>query len=149
MAKIIQHQLFYPHPPEVVWEYLTNPELVSQWLMPGDIRPVPGHEFQFTVKPMPEMDFDGNIYCKVLEVILFKKLSYSWKLGPGNGVFTDSTVNWTLTAQDNGTQVLLVHRDFKGHENLLIFASMEKGWLKNMNKILQILSAETGETAKA
>jgi uncharacterized protein YndB with AHSA1/START domain len=149
MAKIIQHQLFYPHPPEVVWEYLTNAELISQWLMPGDIKPVPGHEFQFIAKPMPEMDFDGIFYCKILEVIPFKKLSYSWKFGPGNGELSDSTVNWMLTEKDNGTELLLIHRDFTGPENLLMFASMEAGWLVLINKMLQVLNAGKDGTTKA
>jgi uncharacterized protein YndB with AHSA1/START domain len=149
MAKIIQHQLFYPHPPEVVWEFLTNQELITQWLMPGDLKPIPGHEFQLRAKPMPEMDFDGIFYCKILEVIPFKKLSYSWKFGPGNGELCDSTVNWMLTEKDNGTELLLTHRDFKGAVSPLIFTSMEKGWLGNMNKILQAINAEKNGTAQA
>ena len=94
MAKIIKHELFFPKPPEVVWEYLTQPELIALWLMPNDFLPVLGHEFQFTTKPMPDLDLDGIFYCKVLEIIPFKKLSYSWKFGPGNGVLHDSVVNW-------------------------------------------------------
>ncbi|UOE47191.1 SRPBCC domain-containing protein [Mucilaginibacter sp. SMC90] len=149
MAKIIQHQLFYPHPPEVVWEYLTDQELVSQWLMPGDLKPIPGHEFQLKAKPMPEMDFDGIFYCKILEVIPFKKLSYSWKFGPGNGELSDSTVNWLLTEKDNGTELLLEHRDFTGPENLLMFASMKEGWLVLINKMLQVINAGKHGTKQA
>ncbi|MET3500657.1 uncharacterized protein YndB with AHSA1/START domain [Mucilaginibacter rubeus] len=149
MAKIIQHQLFYPHPPAVVWEFLTDQELISQWLMPGDLKPVLGHEFQLKAKPMPEMDFDGIFYCKILEVIPFKKLSYSWKFGSGNGELSNSTVNWMLTEKDNGTELLLVHRDFADSVNPLMFSSMEKGWLVLINKMLQIINAEKDGTAQA
>ena len=149
MAKIIQHQLFYPHPPAVVWEFLTDQELISQWLMPGDLKPVLGHEFQLKAKPMPEMDFDGIFYCKILEVIPFKKLSYSWKFRPGNGELSNSTVNWMLTEKDNGTELLLVHRDFADSVNPLMFSSMEKGWLVLINKMLQIINAEKDGTAQA
>jgi len=36
MTKSIKHQFFFPHPPETVWEYLTKPELMEQWLMRND-----------------------------------------------------------------------------------------------------------------
>lgn len=92
MAKIIQYQLFFPHPPELVWEYITTPELIAQWLMPGDVKPVVGHEFQLTSFPMPDMQFDGVFYCKVTEVVPFKKFAYSWKFGPGDGTLNSSVV---------------------------------------------------------
>ncbi len=149
MTKIIKHQLFYPHPPEVVWEFLTNQELITQWLMPGDLKPIPGHEFQLRAKPMPEMDFDGIFYCKILEVVPLKKLSYSWKFGPGNEELSNSTVNWTLTEKDNGTELLLIHRDFADSVNPLMFNSMEKGWLVLITKMLQVINAEKNGTAQA
>jgi len=79
MAKIIKHQFFYPHPTETVWEYLTNPELMAQWLMKNDFQPIVGHDFQLRTGPILSLDFDGIFYCKVLEIVPFKKLSYSWK----------------------------------------------------------------------
>lgn len=145
MAKFIQHQLFYPNPPEMVWDYLTTPELIAQWLMPGDLKPIIGHEFQFRTKPMPDMSFDGIFYCKILEVIPFKKLSYSWKFGPGDGTLNNSIVNWTLTEKNNGTELLLVHNGFEGADFLPMFASMNEGWLKHINKILQLIK-ENGTT---
>lgn len=150
MAKMIQHQFFYPHPPELVWEYMTTAELIAQWMMKNDFKPEVGHKFQFTAKPMPEMDFDGNIYCQVLELTPFKKLSYSWKFGPGDGApQTESIVHWTLTAKENGTELLLQHRDFKGLNFSAMFDSMNKGWQVLMEKILQTINAATDGTAKA
>jgi uncharacterized protein YndB with AHSA1/START domain len=149
MAKIIQHQIFYPNPPELVWDYLTVPELIAQWLMPTDFSPTVGHEFKFTAKPMPDMDFDGVFHCKVLEVEPFKKLSYSWDFGPGDGTQTKSVVNWTLTAKDNGTELLLIHRGFEGVNFLEMFNSMSKGWLELITKLARIINPETDGTAKA
>jgi len=40
MTKIIKHQFSYAHPKETVWEYLTNSELMAQWLMKNDFQPV-------------------------------------------------------------------------------------------------------------
>jgi uncharacterized protein YndB with AHSA1/START domain len=142
MTKSIKHTLFFKHSPEAVWEYLTKPELISQWLMETDFEPIVGLDFQFKTKPIPKFDFDGIVYCKVVEVVPYKKLSYSWKGGPGDVKVTmDSIVIWTLTAKDNGTELFLEHSGFKVLENLAIFNSMNEGWLKNIKKIAELLNA--------
>jgi len=136
MAASIKHQLFFPHPPESVWEYLTNAELMELWLMKNDFQPIVGHEFQFRVNPVPSLDFDGIVYCEVLEIVPFKKLSYTWKLGPGDGsINVDSVVRWELKPTDKGTELLLDHGGFAILENAGIFNAMDKGWLENMHKI--------------
>ncbi|WP_214072151.1 SRPBCC domain-containing protein [Mucilaginibacter sp. dw_454] len=140
MAKIIQHQFSFPNPPEVVWEYLTDANLIAKWLMPGNFLPIVGHEFKLSAPVMPEMGFDGNIYCKVLVVEPFSSLCYSWKFGPGDGTSTTSVVNWTLTSKDGGTDLLLVHCGFEGQNFIDMFNSMNEGWPKHVGQILQILN---------
>jgi uncharacterized protein YndB with AHSA1/START domain len=142
MAASIKHQLFFPHPPTAVWEYLTNAELMELWLMKNDFQPVVGHEFNFRSTPVPSLDFDGTIYCTVLEIVPFKKLSYSWKLGPGDGTINvDSVVRWELRPTDKGTELILDHGDFAILKNIGIFDAMNAGWLQNMHKILDRLNA--------
>jgi len=144
MEKRIQHSIFYSHTPAEVWEYLTKPELIAQWLMPNDFEPIVGYDFEFTTRPMPAFDFDGHIYCKVLEVVPFKKLSYSWKGGPGGGKITmDSIVTFTLAEKDNGTELLLDHSGFRILENADIFSAMNTGWLQNIQKIATLLNTVT------
>lgn len=141
MSNSIQHQFFFPHPPEVVWDYLTKPELMEQWLMKNDFIPMVGCDFQFRTSPIPKLDFDGICYCKVLEIIPFKKLSYSWKGGPGNGkIVLDSIVVWTLEAKDNGTELSLVHTGFREPENFIMYSAMNDGWLKNIKKIADLIN---------
>jgi len=149
MKQEIKHHLFFPHPAASVWEYLTNAELMDLWLMKSDFKPVLGHKFQFTAKPMADFDFDGIFHCKVLEVVPFKKLSYSWDFGPGTGFLNRSEVHWTLTEKDNGTDLLLIHRGAEGSEMLPIFEAMDKGWLGNINKINKLLNPETDAAATA
>ncbi|WP_259067076.1 SRPBCC family protein [Mucilaginibacter sp. X4EP1] len=149
MAKIIKHELFFSKPPEIVWGYLTQPELMALWLMPTDFQPVLGHEFKFTTKPKPDLELDGTFYCKVLEITPFTKLSYSWKFGPGNGVLHDSTVNWTLTESNNGTQLELIHRGIGETADLPIFSLLDQGWLSNIQKILKLTEAITDGTTPA
>lgn len=139
MTRSIQHKFFYTHTPEVVWEFLTKPELMAQWLMENDFQPIVGCDFQFRTRPMPNFNFDGIVYCKVLEIVPFKKLSYSWKGGPGNGKTTlDSIVEWELQAKDGGTELSLRHEGFM--EDVNIYTAMNEGWLKNMKKISELIN---------
>ena len=138
MTRTIKHSFFYSHSPETVWEYLTKTELIAQWLMPNDFLPVVGYEFRFTIKPIPEFEFDGIIYCKVLEIVPLKKLVYTWKGGPGDGTINlDSVVTWILVAKENGTELLLEHTGLM--ENISIYNAMNKGWQENIAKINELI----------
>lgn len=142
MAKIIKHQFFFSHPQETVWDYLTKSELMAQWLMKNDFQPIVGLDFQFRTGPIPGLNFDGIFYCKVLEVIPFKKLSYSWKSGPGEGKITlDSVVIWELEPKDQGTEVFLEHRGFTKKENLDFYNGLLHGWVEKLQNIEKLLNA--------
>jgi uncharacterized protein YndB with AHSA1/START domain len=136
MQRDIHHKWFLPHSPETVWQFLTESELLGQWLMKNDFRPVVGHQFNFHTKPRP--GFDGTVYCQVLEVVPGKRLSYSWKGGPRKGKITlDSVVTWTLVPKDKGTELALEHAGFKGLKNLLAYVIMGKGWEKIIHRLSQ------------
>lgn len=137
MQKEIRQQWFFPHPIEDVWKFLTDSELLAQWLMKNDFKPVVGHRFTFTTKSRINPAFDGIIYCEVLEVLPLKRLSYSWKGGPQKGKITlDSVVTWTLVPKEHGTELLLEHTGFKGVRNFLSYLIMNKGWLIILRKRL-------------
>jgi uncharacterized protein YndB with AHSA1/START domain len=147
MKDNIHHQFFFPHPPEMVWEYLTKAELIEQWLMKNDFQPVVGHAFQFRINPVASIEFDGIIYCTVLEIVPFKKLSYSWKSGPGQGKITlDSTVVWTLHAKEAGTELQLEHSGFTGNEVPLLYQMLMNGWLENIQKMANRIKANKNDT---
>ncbi len=150
MQKSIHHKFFFPHKPKVVWEYLTQAELITQWLMPNDFQLILGYDFQFKTKLLPQFDSDGIFYCKVLEIEPLKKLSYSWKAGPGNGkISLDSVVIWTLVEKDNGTELQLVQNGFKEIENFSIYTAMNDGWLNNVNKIFTLINTSINGTTNA
>jgi uncharacterized protein YndB with AHSA1/START domain len=143
MSKTIKHQFFFPHAKERVWDCLTKSDLLEQWLMKNDFQPQVGHDFQFTTSPIPKLDFDGVCYCKVIEIIPYEKLSYSWKGGPGNGEITlDTLVTWQLVPTDKGTELYLEHSGFGKEENLNFFTGMTEGWQKNAEKIAALLNIE-------
>jgi uncharacterized protein YndB with AHSA1/START domain len=141
MARSIKHQFSFPHPPEMVWEYLTRSELMELWLMKNNFQPVVGADFQFRTNPIPSLDFDGIFYCRVLEIVPFKKLSYSWQSGPGNGEITlDSVVVWKLEATDKGTELFLEHSGFAKEENLNFYNGLTNGWIEKLQKIADLLN---------
>lgn len=143
MTNLIKHQFSFSHPVETVWEYLTNSELLASWLMKNDFKPLIGHEFRFKTGPVASLNFDGIFYCKVLDIIPFKHLSYSWNCGPGDGEITlESVVNWYLEPTENGTHLHLEHTGFAKKENLEMYNRLLLGWVEKLEKISNLLDAK-------
>ena len=68
------------HSPEKVWRALTDPVLLTEWLLPVvDLRLEPGAAFTFKTQPYP--GWDGTVNCRILEIETQKKLSYEWVVG--------------------------------------------------------------------
>lgn len=141
MERTIKHEFTFPKPPEVVWDYLTKPELIAQWLMESDFQPVVGHKFQFGTKPKIKLGFDGRVYCEVLEVVPFERLVYSWKGGMSKeNPSLDSIVVWTLQPVTGGTMLTLEHKGFKGMKNFIPYLIMNKGWVKIGKRLLGLIN---------
>ena len=131
MQKEIKHTFYFTQTPQEVWEYLTKPELMEQWLMPSDFQPVVGHHFRFT---NPSGTF---VVCEVLEVKPFTQLAYVWKndWAVTKTPYT-SKVSWTLTSIEGGTELLLVHSGFELFKDLVAHNS---GWMFLCNKLGELL----------
>jgi uncharacterized protein YndB with AHSA1/START domain len=144
MQKEILQKWYFQQSPSEVWEYLTNPELIEQWLMKTDFQPIVGHQFRFVHTPKNESKYDGILHCEVLEVNPFTKLSYSWNgnTKDGNSAF-NSTVVWTLIPKENGTELQLQHAGFMLLED---FTSHNLGWntcLRRFEALLKTSDANT------
>src|SRR5262249_7278394 len=104
MSHEIKRTWTFNRPPQVVWEYLTKPELVGAWLAMTDIQPVVGHQFSFLDK------LGKAIHCEILEAEPFTRLSYSWRFPSwAADRHFDSTVAWTLLPTPDGTSLTLEH----------------------------------------
>lgn len=137
MQKEIKQAWHFSQSPQEVWEYLTKPELIEQWLMKTNFKPIKGQKFQFTFAAKPEAKYHGVVECEVLEIIPCSKLSYSW-----NGSTLDrsrnynSVVIWTLVPKNNGTELTLNHDGFKVMEDILTHTN---GWnvcLKRLEELI-------------
>jgi len=112
----------YPHGRKRVWTCLTDPDLLAEWLMPNDFRPVLGHEFTFRTQPRP--GFDGVVHAKVLEIVPPERLVITWA---GGGI--DTVVSFALTEVPGGTRLeTLVHDGFRGLSNLMPRFFLGLGW---------------------
>ena len=131
MQKDIRQTWSFRRPPQEVWEYLTRPELIGQWLSKTDFQPIAGHKFHLA-------DKSGKIiYCEVIEVKPFTRLSYSWQYvsANNNGRF-DSMVVWTLVPNESGTKLQLQHDGFKFLEDLTAHSNGWNTCLKRFDELL-------------
>jgi uncharacterized protein YndB with AHSA1/START domain len=149
MTKTIRHSFHFPYKPEVVWQYLTVSELISEWLMPNTFKAELGATFQFKTKPLPRFGFDGNVYCKVIELDRPRKLAYTWVGGmPGKDPMLDSVVTWTLESTEQGTLLHLEHAGFRGIKNLFGFMAMNSGWKKIGKRVQQLINEKYHDPAQ-
>jgi uncharacterized protein YndB with AHSA1/START domain len=139
MQKEIRHIWYFKQLPQEVWDYLTKPELIEQWLMQNDFQPIEGHKFRFTFVSKKEGKYDNVVECEVLEVKPFTKLSYAW-----NGHTKDKTrayhskVVWTLIAKDKGTELQLQHNGFTVLEDILTHT---EGWKSCLTRFEGLINA--------
>jgi uncharacterized protein YndB with AHSA1/START domain len=139
--KEIKHTWYFNQSVQEVWDYLTKPELIEQWLMKSNFKPVVGHKFQF----INNSKIDA--YCQVLEIVPQKLLSFSWKKGKSEQEFTiDSVVTWTLTAKDGGTELQLQHNGFTLLDDAIAHT---KGWSFCIGRMIALINFPSNANTNA
>jgi len=143
MQKEIKQTWFFNQDAQEVWQYLTTPELMEQWLMKSDFQPVVGHKFSFMHKPKTADVYEPIVAAEVLEVSPVTRLSYSWETKTKDGSKTfNSTVLWTLTPKGNGTELVLLHDGFIMAEDAEMHNTGWAGCMKKLDKLIN--SVENG-----
>jgi uncharacterized protein YndB with AHSA1/START domain len=121
------------HSPEKVWRALTDPVLLTEWLLP-----VVGFELEpgaaFTFKTQPHPGWDGIVNCRILEIEAQSKLSYAWSVP-----FLDTVVTFTLTPTASGTRLSLVQSGFKPDQKQN-FGGARYGWKTMGGKLVDLLA---------
>lgn len=134
---------FFPYPPARVWRALTDPELLTRWLMPNDFQLKVGHRFTFQGTPMPKVKFSGIVQCEVLTFEVERTLCYSWADHSGENDLR-STVTWRLEPEGQGTHLFLEHGGFDPAHPLLqlSYQIMSGGWVRLVRQLGETLADE-------
>ncbi|MDB4973527.1 MAG: ATPase [Myxococcaceae bacterium] len=121
------------HRPAKVWRALTDPVLLTQWLLPVvELQLEPGAVFTFQAPPQP--GWDGSVDCRLLEIEVQRKLSYSWRVGD-----MDTVVTFTLTPTDAGTRLSLVQSGFRPDQKHN-FGGARYGWRLMGGRLFDLLA---------
>ena len=122
-----------PHPPQKVWRALTDPALLTEWLLPViDLRLEPGAAFTFRTQPYP--NWDGTVSCRMLEIEPERKLSYTWSVP-----FLETVVTFTLTPTPSGTRLSIVQSGFEPGQKRE-FGGARYGWTMMGGKLADLLA---------
>jgi uncharacterized protein YndB with AHSA1/START domain len=123
------------HSPEKVWRALTDPALLTEWLLPVvDLKLEPGAAFAFKTQPYP--GWDGTVNCQFVEIEAHRKLSYTWVVGE---MQIDTVVTFTLAPTASGTRLSLVQSGFKPDQKQN-FGGARYGWKMMGGKLVDLLA---------
>jgi uncharacterized protein YndB with AHSA1/START domain len=108
-----------------VWKALTDVDQMRVWYFDlKEFKPKVGFEFEFIVE---HEGMTHHHLCKVTEVILQKKLAYTWRYKGHEG---DSLVTFELFADGDRTRLKLTHEGLETFPKTAPFArkNFEAGW---------------------
>ncbi|MBN9386177.1 MAG: SRPBCC domain-containing protein [Chitinophagaceae bacterium] len=123
----------YQAPVDRVWRAITDRDQMKQWYFDiAAFKPEVGFEFQFSAGN------EGKIYvhlCKVTEVILGKKLKYSWQYEGHEGL---SYVTFELFPEGDKTRLKLTHEGLETFPDTPEFKrkNFEEGWTALIGDLL-------------
>ena len=92
-------------PVSKVWKAITDKEQMKQWYFDIDnFKPVLGFEFQFSGQGKEGTDYLH--LCKITDVVVEKKITYSWRY---DGLKGNSLVTFELFEEGDKTRLKLTH----------------------------------------
>lgn len=134
-SESISFEFDLQHSPQKVWRALTDPVLLSEWLLPVvGLELEPGAAFTFRTQPYP--GWDGTVNCRFVEIEAQRKLSYTWVVG---GMALDTVVTFTLTPTASGTRLSLVQSGFQPDQKQN-FGGARYGWKMMGGKLVDLLA---------
>ena len=129
----LSFELNLPHSPQKVWRALTDPALLSEWLLPViGLKLELGAAFTFQSHPMP--GWDGKVHCELLEIEAPKTLRYAWVVGE-----MDTVVTFSITETPSGTRLSVEHAGFKP-EQKQNFGGARYGWRMMGERLITLLA---------
>lgn len=133
-ARSVVIEKVFAHSPEKLWRALTEPALLTQWLLWNNFLPEIGREFQFRNEPVG--GWDGVIDCTVLVLDPLQRLAYSWR-----ALGLESTVEFTLTPAEGGTHLRMEHSGFQANQEAA-YCGAQYGWQRFIGNLERLLYEE-------
>jgi uncharacterized protein YndB with AHSA1/START domain len=125
LSVVIERDIAFP--PEKIWRALTQPQLIEEWLMKNDFKPVVDHRFKFSA------DW-GAVDCLVTAIEPNKTLSYTWA-----AYGLESVVTWTLTPTGTGTHLRMEQSGFRPDQQQA-YQGAKFGWQKFFASLEQVVA---------
>jgi uncharacterized protein YndB with AHSA1/START domain len=123
-------------PPEKLWRALTQPQLIAEWLMNNDFKPVVGHRFNL------RGEWGGVLDCEVLAIEPNRTLSYTWNHAHDDAAFNlTSVVTFTLTTTRTGTHLRMEQSGFRPDQKQA-FGGARHGWQQFFEKLEQVAARQ-------
>lgn len=133
-TKTVTIEREFAHPPEKLWRALTQPHLISEWLMKNDFKLELGH--RFTLRG----EWGGVLDCEVLEIAPHKTLAYTWNFEHEDAAYAlQSTVTFTLTPTRTGTHLRMEQAGFRSDQKQA-FGGAHAGWKQFFDKLDGVLA---------
>ena len=120
------------HPPEKIWRALTQPQLIEEWLMKTDFKPVKGQKFTLSRQPTP--DINVVVDCEVLDMEPNRSLSYSW-----DAFGLESVVTFTLEPTPSGTIIRMEQTGFRPDQDAA-YKGARASWKQFVVRLDDLLS---------
>jgi uncharacterized protein YndB with AHSA1/START domain len=125
LSVVVEREL--AHSPDKVWRALTQPQLLEEWLMKNDFKPLVDHRFRLRA------DW-GAVDCRVLAVEPGKTLSYTWA-----AYGLETVVTWTLTPAGTGTRLRMDQSGFRPDQPQY-YEGAKGGWPRFFAALEQLLA---------
>jgi uncharacterized protein YndB with AHSA1/START domain len=138
---VLEMERLIPAPPERVFEYWTEPELVAKWFGPGDFDvPAsqldlrPGGKWRTTIRsPEGQLRTVSGVYNTIEPP---RRLVFTWAWDDDDGVRGNETqVTVTLEPTPGGTRLRLVQQDFQNRE---VRDRHDGGWGSSLSKLQRL-----------
>jgi len=138
---VLEMERLIPAPPERVFEYWTEPELVAKWFGPGDFDVPssdldlrPGGKWRTTIRsPEGTLRTVSGVYSTIEPP---RRLVFTWAWDDDNGVRGHETqVTVTLEPTPGGTRLRLVQEDFQNRE---VRDRHNGGWASSLSKLQRV-----------
>ncbi len=135
MLDAIRRELVFAQARPHVWEALTDPAALSEWMFPNDFEAKVGHRFTFHVPPKPERKFEGlTVRGEVIACVPPEELEFTWDAGD-----LKTRIRYRLVDEGAGTRVYFEQTGFvAGQEGARMGA--EYGWGAMLEQLSVLLA---------